>query len=58
MVGTLKDRLHEVPGKKLIVHCQAGKRSAIAVSILKANGYHNLVNMAGGYAKWQKDIGK
>ncbi|MGM9949746.1 MAG: rhodanese-like domain-containing protein [Lysinibacillus sp.] len=57
MVGTLKNRLHEVPGKKLIVHCQAGKRSAIAVSILKANGYHNLVNMAGGYAKWQKDMG-
>lgn len=56
MVGTLQDRLQEVPDKKLIVHCQAGKRSAIAVSILKANGFHNLVNMEGGYAKWQEEV--
>ncbi len=57
MVGTLKNRLDEVPAeKKLIVQCQAGGRSAIAASILKANGYHDLVNMAGGYAQWTKDV--
>lgn len=56
MIGTLKDRLQEVPDKKLIVHCQAGQRSAIAVSVLKANGFHNLVNMEGGYTKWQEDV--
>lgn len=56
MIGKLPDCLDEVPDKKLIVHCQAGKRSAIAVSILKANGFHNLVNMEGGYVKWQEDV--
>ena len=56
MVGILKEQLQELPDKKLIVHCQAGKRSAIAVSILKANGFHNLVNLEGGYEKWQEDI--
>lgn len=57
MVGTLKNRLDEVPAdKKLIVQCQSGGRSAIAASILKANGYHNLVNMAGGYGQWTKDV--
>lgn len=57
MVGTLKNRLNEVPAdKKLIVQCQAGGRSAIAASILKAKGYHNLVNMTGGYGQWTKDV--
>ncbi len=56
MVGTLKNRLSEVPEKKLIVQCQAGGRSAIAASILKANGIHNLVNMTGGYSRWKNEI--
>lgn len=56
MVGTLKNRLDEVPNKKLIVQCQAGGRSAIAASVLKANGFHNLVNMTGGYGQWVKEV--
>lgn len=56
MVGTLKNRLDEVPNKKLIVQCQSGGRSAIAASILKANGFHNLVNMTGGYGQWVKEV--
>jgi hydroxyacylglutathione hydrolase len=57
MVGTLKNRLDEVPkDKKMIVQCQSGGRSAIAASILKANGYHDLVNLSGGYNRWTKDV--
>lgn len=56
MVGTLKNRLDEVPNKKLIVQCQAGGRSAIAASVLKANGFHNLVNMTGGYGRWVEEV--
>ncbi|MGE7092962.1 MBL fold metallo-hydrolase [Lysinibacillus sp. NPDC048646] len=56
MVGTLKNRLDEVPNKKLIVQCQAGGRSAIAASILKTNGFHNLVNMTGGYGQWVIEV--
>ncbi|WP_332645465.1 MBL fold metallo-hydrolase [Lysinibacillus sp. 54212] len=56
MVGTLKNRLDEVPNKKLIVQCQAGGRSAIAASVLKANGFHNLVNMTGGYSQWINEV--
>lgn len=58
MVGTLKNRLNEVPNKKTIVQCQAGGRSAIAVSILKAKGFHNVVNMSGGYSQWLKEVEK
>lgn len=57
MVGTLKNRLDEIDtDKTIIVQCQAGARSAIAASVLKANGIDNLVNMTGGYNKWQQDI--
>lgn len=57
MVGTLKNRLHEFPkDQKVLVHCQSGLRSAIAMSVLKANGIHNIVNMTGGYNRWVKDI--
>lgn len=31
------------------VHCAGGYRSVIAISILKARGFHNLVNVLGGY---------
>lgn len=37
---------------KYHIHCAGGYRSVIAASILKSRGYHNLVDVAGGY----KDI--
>ncbi|MEZ7173301.1 rhodanese-like domain-containing protein [Sporosarcina sp. OR05] len=57
MLGTLRKRLDEVKtDKKIVVQCQAGGRSAIAASVLQANGIKNLVNMAGGYSRWIKDV--
>jgi len=35
--------------KKYYIHCAGGYRSMIASSILKARGYHNLVNIKGGF---------
>ncbi|MDC1365379.1 rhodanese-like domain-containing protein, partial [Algibacter sp.] len=32
------------------VHCAGGYRSVIAVSILKARGFNNLIDVAGGFA--------
>lgn len=37
------------PDKTNYVHCAGGYRSAIACSILKARGIHNVVNIAGGF---------
>ena len=31
------------------IHCQGGYRSMIATSILKANGIHNVIDIAGGF---------
>lgn len=39
--------------QKYYVHCAGGYRSVIATSILKARGYHNLVNMKGGFSTFK-----
>jgi len=46
----LNDHLSEFPkNKPFYVHCAGGYRSVIAASILKARGFHNVVDVAGGY---------
>ena len=53
-LGRLFRHLSELPRDgKLIVHCQSGVRSAIAMSVLQAAGFTNLVDMTGGYMAWQ-----
>ncbi|GAC1516478.1 MAG: MBL fold metallo-hydrolase [Gemmatimonadaceae bacterium] len=53
-IGYLTERLDEVPrDRPVIVHCQSGARSAIAASVLRANGLMNVVNLIGGFAEWQ-----
>jgi hydroxyacylglutathione hydrolase len=54
-VGYLAERLDELSTDlPLIVHCQGGAPSAIAASVLKARGIRNVVNLAGGYAAWER----
>jgi hydroxyacylglutathione hydrolase len=35
----------------IYVHCAGGYRSVIACSLIKKEGYHNVRNVLGGYAK-------
>jgi len=52
-LATLAGRLDEVPrGKPIVVHCQAGSRSAIAASVLTAAGIPDVRNMPGGINAW------
>ncbi len=52
-LGLLPERLAEVPrDRPVLVHCQSGARSAIAVSLLQAAGYTNVANLGAGYAGW------
>jgi rhodanese-related sulfurtransferase len=51
----LEERMHEVPrDRPLIVHCQTGYRSSIAVSLLKRDGVHAVADLVGGIAAWEK----
>lgn len=38
--------------QQIVVGCQSGRRSSMAIQALQGDGYTNLVNMAGGYAAW------
>lgn len=47
----INENMNEVDKNKTYhIHCAGGYRSVIAASILKARGFHNLVDVAGGYA--------
>jgi rhodanese-related sulfurtransferase len=35
--------------EKLYIHCAGGYRSVIAASLMKVRGFHNLVNVHGGW---------
>ena len=37
----------------IAVHCKSGYRSLVAVSVLNRAGYHNVVDVAGGFDAWQ-----
>ncbi|HBS29879.1 MAG TPA: MBL fold metallo-hydrolase [Phycisphaerales bacterium] len=53
----LGPRIEAVPrGKALLVHCQAGVRSARACAYLEKRGF-DVTNLAGGYAAWEKARG-
>ena len=36
-------------GKPYVVHCGGGYRSMIAISLMKQNGFKNLINVSGGF---------
>ena len=51
----LNNHLSEFPkDENFYIHCGGGYRSVIAASILKARGFHNVIDVAGGYAAIKK----
>jgi len=49
-LSSLNEHLSEFPKEETFyVHCAGGYRSVIAASILKSRGYHNLVDIGGGF---------
>ena len=51
----LNNHINEFPKEKEFhVHCAGGYRSVIAASILKARGFHNVIDVAGGFGAIKK----
>ncbi|NNE29895.1 MAG: MBL fold metallo-hydrolase [Saprospiraceae bacterium] len=49
-LSSLNDYLASFPKEETFyLHCKSGFRSMVAASILKSRGYHNLVDIAGGF---------
>jgi hydroxyacylglutathione hydrolase len=52
-LGSLPEQIATLPtDRPLVLHCQGGGRSAIAVSLLQAAGHQAVANMAAGYGGW------
>ncbi len=58
-VGSFPARASEIPVAKdaeIIVHCKSGGRSQNAAVALKAAGFTNVKNLAGGITAWAERI--
>jgi rhodanese-related sulfurtransferase len=53
-VQELEERWKEIPkdGRKTLVYCAGGQRSAAACEFLSRQGYEGLYNLAGGFMSW------
>jgi hydroxyacylglutathione hydrolase len=52
-LGDLPDHLADFPpDRPLVVHCQAGTRSAIAMSLLQSAGHRAVANLPAGFTGW------
>jgi hydroxyacylglutathione hydrolase len=52
-LGDLASLTREMPrDTPIAVHCQGGTRSAIAASLLQAQGFTNVANVTGGIQAW------
>ena len=51
-INTKMDQLDV--NKTYYIHCAGGYRSVIAASILKARGFHNIVDISGGFSALKK----
>lgn len=55
-INELRSRLADVPtNKPVMTICRAGKRSVLAASILKENGWLQVANIRGGLLQWQEE---
>lgn len=54
-LGELAERLSELPADRpVILQCQSGTRSAIAASVLQAQGRTNVRDLVGGIEAWRR----
>lgn len=52
-IGTLEKDLDKIrKDQQVVIHCQAGDRSAIGYSLLYKHGFKNVKNYAGGISEW------
>ena len=55
VMGELMSRVNELPkDKDIVLYCEKGIRSVIAIQRLEDAGFHNLFNLAGGMKAWKQ----
>jgi adenylyltransferase/sulfurtransferase len=56
-MSELAARFREIPADKdVVLYCEKGIRSVIAIQRLEGAGWHNLINLAGGMKHWKETV--
>jgi len=56
-MSELAGRIDEIPkDKEVVLYCEKGIRSVIAIQRLEGAGFHNLVNLTGGMKAWKEAL--
>ncbi|MCW3122430.1 MAG: oxidase [Flavipsychrobacter sp.] len=56
-MGELMSSLEQLPkDKEVVLYCEKGIRSVIAIQRLETAGFHNLINLAGGMKAWKEAV--
>ncbi len=54
-MGELMSQRNLIPqDKDVIIYCEKGIRSTIAIQRLESAGYNNLINLQGGMSAWKR----
>ncbi len=57
-LGDLIGRTNELPkDKDVVLYCEKGIRSVLAIQRLETLGFHNLINLSGGMNSWKEQVG-
>lgn len=51
------DKLEDLKEQEIVVYCRSGSRSAMAVALLKAQGFKKPINLEGGMLAWKEAFG-
>lgn len=56
-MGEIASRLQEIPRERdVVLYCEKGIRSVIAIQRLEAAGFNNLINLSGGMKAWREQM--
>ena len=56
-LGELVRRINELPkDKDVVLYCEKGIRSVLAIQRLESSGFHNLINLSGGMKAWKETL--
>jgi len=59
--GVLELKIDEVTndkGKKIVLYCGGGSRSALAAYMLQKMGFRNVLSLTGGFRAWKETEGR
>lgn len=58
VLGSMIDELDKYKDNKVLVYCESGRRSPIAVDTLEDNDFTNIYHLSRGIASWKYDVSK